>query len=160
MKQTLTRLWRKPWVKVLCAVVYSLASILIFFAIDDAFHAYKMSTQPHEVDLHPSHEVDLHPSHEVDLHPYTPLYYVGPGSNAYSDRQDKQELAQAQQAQAQAQQAQAQAQQAQAQAQQAQAQQAQAQQVPVPVQQVPVQTATPKFNPLDYYPPTTPGQTN
>ena len=145
MKQTLTRLWRKPWIKVLCAVVYSLASILIFFAIDDAFHAYKMSTQPHEV--------DLHPSHEVDLHPYTPTYYVGPGSNAYSDRQDKQELAQAQQAQAQAQQAQAQAQ-------QAQAQQAQAQQVPVPVQQVPVQTATPKFNPLDYYPPTTPGQTN
>ena len=140
MKQTLTRLWRKPWVKVLCAVVYSLASILIFFAIDDAFHAYKMSTQPHEV--------DLHPSHEVALHPYTPLYYDGPGSNAYSDRQDKQELAQAQQAQA-----------------QAQAQQAQAQQAPVPVQQspvqqVPVQQATPNPDPLDIFPPTTPGQTN
>lgn len=83
LRQTLMRLWRTPYVKALFTARYSLAAILIYFTIAQFSYCYfgNYTWLPHfgcHI-VHPAPDLS-----GVNMEPFKPIYYEGPGTDAYA----------------------------------------------------------------------------
>ena len=72
MKQTLTRIWRKPWGKALIAASYSAATILVYFALAQAAFVLWHSTW-----LPPIGRPPVQEQASTISSPYQPVYFNG-----------------------------------------------------------------------------------
>lgn len=85
MKQFATRLWRKPWGKALFAALYSLATIIVYFAVALVLYAaFRTTIVPdigHARDTEASTDSTISPEEMKRL--WTPIPYTGPGSPNY-----------------------------------------------------------------------------